>query len=216
MKALIGAVLGEAARRLLLLDAPLALGELARRPATSLVVVVSPRRRLLRQWQGGRAAPPAKPPVALVVAKPDTLPFARPGFDAVVAAEGAAPAPEAEPVAALRALRRLLRTGGALLVASRLREGDVGVAASLARQVAARGRGLPRAEDLAAWMLAAGLRSVRQARVRRVVVPTVVTWGEARPRPWEDSYAASASASAPAPAPPVEGEGDLDDESSES
>jgi SAM-dependent methyltransferase len=91
-----------------------------------------------------------------------------------------------EPVAVLRSLRQLLVPGGVLVVASSLREAP---GSSLVAWTRARGRRrlYPRAAELTQWMLAAGLRLVRQAQLRRGVVPTVVTWAEARSRPWESS-----------------------------
>lgn len=187
MHALIGAALGQAARRLLLLDPPLALAFLAQRSTTTLLVVASSRRRLLRSWRAALAERHAgAAAVALVAARADALPFARPRLDAVVAAAGVPSRSGA--VAALRSFRRLLRPGGALMVASRLREGDLGVAASLARRLASR-QALPTAAELATWMLVAGLREVRQARPAMAVVPAALTWATARPSPWLDAAA---------------------------
>jgi SAM-dependent methyltransferase len=190
MRSIIDAVLGATARRLLLLDPPKELLGLADRPTTTLIVVASPRRRLLRRCRSAlderRLESARRPPVALVAARVEALPFARPRFDAVVAAAGLTSRPAGQPVAALRALGGLLRPGGALVVASRLREGDLGVAASLARRLVD-GRVLPSATELATWMLVAGLRGVRQARLVRTVVPAALTWATARPKPWLDA-----------------------------
>jgi SAM-dependent methyltransferase len=188
MRELIGAALGPPARRLLLLDPPRALHVLAWRPATTFLVATSPRRRLLRSWREalakrGAGVSARLATVALVAARADALPFARPRFDAVVAAAGLPPRSDA--AGALETLRAVLRPGGALLVASRLREGDLGTAASLARRALGR-QALPTGAELATAMLVAGLRRVRQARLGRAAVPTALTWGEARPRPWLD------------------------------
>jgi len=72
-----------------------------------------------------------------------------------------------------------------VIVISRLREGALGGVGSLLRRAARRGA-LPRTPDLTSWMLRAGMRSVRQARVSRTVMPTVMTWAHVRRRPWDE------------------------------
>jgi SAM-dependent methyltransferase len=118
-------------------------------------------------------------PVVAIEGRGPALPFEAGVFDALVSVGGDSDARD------LASLRRLVRPGGVLLLVSRVREGVAGGAASLVRR-AARSGALPRASDLTAAMLRAGLKPIRQAAVKRSVVPTVVTWGEVRPRPWEE------------------------------
>ena len=185
MKALIRAALGEAAGRLLLVTTPTSLMlHLAERPRTTFVVLVSPHRRALKKPLAQlRSGEQKTATVALVAANLDALPFQDGGFDAVIMAAGRQS--WRSPLERLRSLRAQARSGGAVMVVTALGEGPIGGVTSFIKRVARRDT-LPRAVDLTAWMLRAGLRKVRQANVSSAVVPTVLTWAEVTARPWED------------------------------
>ena len=156
---------------------------LARRERVQRVIVLYRKPRAARRCRGRlEGEGPAHDKTSVVVGVLEDVPFARASFDAVLCAAGL-PSLD-EPISTLSSLRQLVRPGGSVLVVSRMREGTVGSVSSLLRSAIRRQR-LPLATDLTAWMLYAGMRSVRQANVYRTVVPTTLTWARARQRPRE-------------------------------
>lgn len=171
---LVAAALGPAPGRVGLITPPPALvADLAKRAETLLILEPAPRKA--RRHAAARL--PGETLILPLRASSD-LPFAPASLDALVC-HGSAPEREE-----IDRFRRALKPGGTLLLVCPVREGVAGGAASLVRR-AARSRALPRAADLTAALLLAGMRPVRQAAVKRAVVPEVVTWAEVRPRPWE-------------------------------
>lgn len=164
-------------------------------PSPSLVVAVAQlekayrltalcRRRGLARRCRARIATieSAREKATVIVGVPEDVPFPPASFDSVVCAAGLPTAEE--PVPTLKSLQRIVRPGGSLLVMSRIREGTAGSLGSMLRS-AVRRQPFPRAADLTAWMLHAGLRSIRQAYVSRSVVPAKLTWARVHQRPWE-------------------------------
>lgn len=184
MNQLVRAALAPESGSFLLIDPPPSLVvTLAQLEGASRLTALCRRRRLARRCRArvdGRE--PARQKTSVVVGVLEDAPFAPGSFDAVLCAAGLTSADE--PVSTLKAARRMVRPGGSLLVMSTIREGTMGSAASLLRAVVRRQR-LPRTTDLSAWMLYAGLRSVRQAHVSRAVVPQSLTWARVQKRPWE-------------------------------
>lgn len=181
----IRAALAPVTGRFLLFDAPPSLVlELSRQEGISHLTSAHSRRRAARRCRERLVGEePGLAKVAVLAASSDDGPFPRRTFDAVLCAAGL-PAEE-EPLAALRALRELVRPGGSLLLVTRIREGTLGGMGSLVRRALRRGS-LPCNTDLTAWMLRAGTRSIRQARIPGAVIPTTLTWARVRRRPWEE------------------------------
>ena len=174
---LVRAALGPEAGRVLLVDPSLPAAAGLARCVESLVIVTPSPRRARKVEAIARKLDPAR---RLLVVEADlaTVPFRAGSFDALVLLGGL------PPELPLSRARRLVAPGGTVVLVSRVRDGVTGGAASLVSR-AARSGTLPRASDLTAGMLTAGLRPVRQAAVRRSVVPVLVTWAQARGRPWE-------------------------------
>jgi hypothetical protein len=170
---LVRAAVGTGSGRLLVLEPPAATLRQLGRPGETLVVACAARKtaRACRE----RSAADEEAALVVLQADPARLPFKPRSFDALVSMIEPAPSLPIGPS------QRLVRAGGVVVLASRVRTGLAGGAASIVRH-ARRGPALPRAGDLTAWLLRAGLRSVRQATAPGSVV---VTWAEVRPRPWE-------------------------------
>lgn len=193
MNDVIRAALAPVRGRFLLIEPPSTLViDLARLQGASMVTALHRgRRRARRSREKLAAVKDIAGKTSVVRGSLDHLPLVGASVEAVVCARGLPH--HIDPVDALRSLRRAVRPGGLVLVVSRLREGPIGVIGSLLRRAAWAGD-LPRASDLTAWMLHAGMRSVRQAVLPRTVVPGALTWAQVRHRPWEEE--------APTVAPP--------------
>jgi SAM-dependent methyltransferase len=182
VNALIRAALAPVAGHLALFEPPLSLVlELARQERVTRITAAFAGRRAARRCLSKLSGEtPGADKISVVNAVAEDAPFASETFQALLCSTGLPKAEE--PLAALRTFRRMVRPGGLLLVVSGIREGTVGGMSSLLRRAIRRGA-LPRASDLTAWMLRAGMRSVRQAAVPRTVTPSVLTWAHVRTQP---------------------------------
>ncbi len=184
MKEVLRTVLGPQGGRLLIIDP---------RPADFIylgkcfetVAVCSSVNRTNKCYERLRLQQVLSPPATLLCALIRHLPLQGSAFDALLCSSGLLSTDDIHPIKLLKSLRGLVRPGGTLLVVSNVAEGIMGSMASWARKNLIRRARLPLLTELTAWMLHAGLRSVRQVSLTRKMLPQVVTWAEVRHRPWD-------------------------------